>query len=104
MPQRTPTFTPPHAAASRKAHAKAYERNRGSASQRGYDRRWRKYRQAYLHEHPLCVACKEEGRTTAATDLDHITPVNDGGDFWDPDNHQPLCHSCHSRKTAREKV
>ncbi|WP_341406526.1 HNH endonuclease [Luteolibacter soli] len=32
---------------------------------------------------------------------DHIQPINAGGDKWDRANHQALCHSCHSKKTAR---
>jgi 5-methylcytosine-specific restriction protein A len=39
-----------------------------------------------------------------ATDVDHVVPHR--GDrqlFWDTSNHQALCHSCHSRKTGKEK-
>jgi hypothetical protein len=48
---------------------------------------------------PLCRHCTEEGRTVAATDVDHAdgNPGNNS-----PENHQPLCHECHSRKTARD--
>ncbi|WP_163854613.1 HNH endonuclease [Paenibacillus elgii] len=80
-----------------------YERRRGSAHARGYDNRWRKYRLQYLAEHPLCVECKKQNRLTAANVVDHIEPHK--GDyflFWNPKNHQGLCDSCHSTKTARE--
>ena len=76
-----------------------YERLRGSASSRGYTRRWQRYRLIYLRQNPLCRACRAEGRTTAATVVDHIKPVNQGGAFWDADNHQPMCEPCHNRKT-----
>jgi 5-methylcytosine-specific restriction protein A len=58
----------------------------------------------YLAEHPLCVECEREGRAEAATDVDHIVPVTGPDDplFWEESNHAALCHSCHSRKTARE--
>jgi 5-methylcytosine-specific restriction endonuclease McrA len=34
--------------------------------------------------------------------VDHIIPVSQGGSFWDPTNHQPLCGKCHSAKTMTE--
>lgn len=75
---------------------------RPSAAARGYDRRWRTYREAYLIRHPLCGSCKAAGRVTAATVVDHIRPHR--GDltlFWAAENHQPLCARCHNCKTAR---
>ena len=32
--------------------------------------------------------------------VDHITPVTDGGSMWDMDNMQSLCTECHIVKTA----
>ena len=64
---------------------------------------WRNLRDAVLSENPLCVHCKEQGRVTAAQEVDHIEPITHGGDPWDWDNLQPLCKSCHSRKTLNEK-
>lgn len=78
-------------------------RKRESSSQRGYDVRWRKARAAYLAEHALCVDCASRGRTSAASNVDHVVPHK--GDhilFWDESNWQALCASCHSRKTAIE--
>jgi len=74
---------------------------RGSARERGYTTQWDKSRKSWLSKHPLCVQCECEGRTTAATDVDHITPHR--GDmvlFWDVNNWQSLCKRCHGRKTA----
>ncbi|WP_368875625.1 HNH endonuclease signature motif containing protein, partial [Proteus penneri] len=39
-----------------------------------YGGRWAKVRLVFLNEHPLCVMCQEQGRVTAATVVDHITP------------------------------
>lgn len=78
----------------------AAEDGRLSASQRGYDVVWRRLRRMHLAEHPLCVHCKQEGRVTVATEVDHIQPLADGGTN-DSDNLQSLCKSCHSRKTRR---
>lgn len=79
-------------------------RLRVSSSNRGYDSKWRKYRVRFLRKNPLCVLCKEEGKITPATDVDHVIPVIGPSDslFWDESNHQALCHSCHSKKTASE--
>ncbi len=75
---------------------------RASASKRGYDHKWSRYRAEYLKHRPLCVTCLEKGKYTAATVIDHIKPVENGQadpNFWRSDNHQPLCRDCHSYKT-----
>lgn len=65
--------------------------------------RWRRYRIAYLAKHPYCVDCKRDGRTTFATEVDHIVPHRGiHALFWDTTNHQGLCASCHSKKTFKE--
>ena len=78
-----------------------YDQRRGSAAARGYDRRWQKIRLMHLRANPLCVMCLAEGRTTLATDVDHIVPRRQGGTDA-PSNLQSLCHSHHSQKTAGE--
>ena len=84
-------------------HAALHQEESRSAAPRGYDARWRKARRRYLEKHPLCVMCMKDGRYVRATDVDHIIPHR--GDpvlFWDENNWQALCHSCHSRKTRSE--
>lgn len=59
---------------------------------------WRKVRAAFLNKYPICFIC---GRP--ATIADHIIPHR--GDltlFYSADNLQPMCQSCHSRKTMKE--
>ena len=60
--------------------------------------RWRKLRAAFLQQHPLCVYCRQMGRTTAANTVDHIRPHSGENDplCWDWNNLQALCGSCHS--------
>ncbi|HMR01747.1 MAG TPA: HNH endonuclease [Candidatus Competibacter phosphatis] len=77
--------------------------NRGTSTQRGYDARWRRIRLMYLRAHPLCVECAAHGRTTQATEVDHITPLANGGTHAE-ENLQALCKSCHSRKTAAQSL
>lgn len=66
--------------------------------------RWKRLRKMVLDQEPFCRECAAQGRAVFAEDVDHI--VDHGGDynlFWDMDNLQPLCHSCHSKKTAAER-
>lgn len=66
--------------------------------------RWRKFRRYFLANNQVCVACKAHGIVTPATEVDHIVPLRDDpARAYDVDNMQALCHSCHSRKTSRER-
>jgi len=81
----------------------AYEKYRASSSERGYGKRWQRERKIYLASHPFCVECMKEGKYVIATDVDHIIPHRgDKALFWDENNLQALCHSCHSKKTNLE--
>lgn len=74
-------------------------------AERGYGARWQRERLGFLDEHPLCAMCRERGRITPATVVDHIVPHK--GDpvlFWDKRNWQSLCAPHHnSDKQALEK-
>ena len=88
------TYCPEHSAESP-------DRLRGSATERGYDAKWRRARKRFLQRHPLCANCLSQGVLTPATVVDHIVPHR--GDhrlFWDEQNWQPLCKVCHDRKTG----
>jgi len=65
--------------------------------------KWRKYSKDIRRRNPLCEHCKEKGLTVLATMVDHITPILQGGDKWDRNNLQPLCHKCHSSKSAKDR-
>jgi len=47
---------------------------------------------------PFCVACH-----APTEEVDHIIPINQGGDPWDLENTQSLCKKCHARKSATER-
>lgn len=84
-------------------HKGSRDSYRESASKRGYGRRWQVSSKAFLANHPFCVRCLERGIHEPATVVDHITPHKGNQTlFWDKNNWQPLCKSCHDRKTATE--
>lgn len=62
-------------------------------------KRWQIARQQALRAHPYCEA---DWCTQPATDVDHITPLAEFGEAYNPRNLQSLCHAHHSQKTARE--
>ena len=63
-------------------------------------RRWRSLRKQVILSNPICQACNR----APSTQVDHIKPYSgDVSTFYDIDNLQALCHSCHSKKTATER-
>ena len=79
-----------------------YDQHRGTASQRGYDKDWRRFRRQMLAERPLCQDCEATGQTTAAAEVHHILKLRDNYDLrLEPTNVMCLCKACHSRRTAR---
>jgi 5-methylcytosine-specific restriction enzyme A len=55
-------------------------------------------KQAVMRGHPSCSRCPHP-----ATEVDHIIPVAEGGPDT-LDNAQPLCRSCHWKKTREEQA
>jgi 5-methylcytosine-specific restriction enzyme A len=86
---------------ARQQQRKDSDARRGTSSERGYDALWRSYRRAYLMRYPLCRDCMKQGRVVVATEVHHIVALRDGGDRLDAANCMPLCHSCHSTRTAK---
>jgi len=84
---------------------------RGTSTARGYDAGWSRAAARFKREHPFCgdrrhgqrpvlSQCFEEGRPTLAYAVDHVVPHRgDLGLFWDQNNWQSLCASCHAAKT-----
>ena len=62
-----------------------------------YDlKRWKATRLFQLGTHPMCCLCEEAGKLTPACIVDHIVPHKGDVDlFFDPNNLQSLCKSCH---------
>lgn len=63
---------------------------------------WKNVRTLQLQLEPLCRKCRAAGKLIAASIVDHITAIADGGAELDLDNLQSLCASCHNTKTRSE--
>lgn len=61
-------------------------------------RRWVRMRGAIINREPLCRLC---GRP--AKEVDHLIPLRMGGADTAA-NLQPLCRTCHGRKTSGERA
>lgn len=65
-------------------------------------RPWRRKREAVMkRDQYLCQLCKQKGRITEATEMDHIINVAEGGTD-DESNLQALCTPCHDAKSQEE--
>lgn len=63
--------------------------------------KWQKKRAKQLAKHPLCAFCQNEGKITAATVADHVTPhKGDAHLFWHGAL-QSLCKTCHDSTKRR---
>lgn len=69
-------FCEPHRVEERRKYDK-YERS--SDVNRKYGRAWKRIRDRYAAEHPLCEMCLKEGRLTPVQEVHHIMPVSKGG-------------------------
>jgi 5-methylcytosine-specific restriction protein A len=74
---------------------------RDPVSNKRYGRAWKRIRDRYIKAHPLCEACKRQGRLTPVEEVHHIKPLSQGGSN-DFSNLMSLCKSCHSSITAKD--
>ena len=67
------------------------------------DAQMRALAKEYMYRHPFCCRCRLSGKRIPAKHLDHIIPVRVADHLkYEESNWQPLCVSCHSRKTQAE--
>lgn len=86
------------------------QEGRKFVNDRYHNRTWRKLRDSIIASEPLCRNCISMGVRNVANVVDHIKPVSTGKTLeqqeqlmWDVSNLQPLCNSCHNKKSAKEK-
>ena len=66
--------------------------------------KWQKIRKAHITEHPLCEMCLQQGKTTLARVVDHITPHRGNEVLFYSGPFQSLCYPHHnSTKQKMEK-
>lgn len=70
---------------------------------------WKKLRQGYISQHPLCESCLLENKITPAYDVHHIREISNGRTIlemqdiaYDSNNLMSLCRECH-RKIHSER-
>jgi 5-methylcytosine-specific restriction enzyme A len=89
---------------SAKANTAVYDRRRGSAASRGYDRNWsQRIRPMVLRRDPVCRDPFGIGCINASTIADHIIPKACGGSDSIEHNLQGVCDGCHNRKIRAEQ-
>lgn len=81
----------------RKLRQKAYQ-----------NRHWRKLRDTYLKEHPICEECLKHGKVTPAEDVHHIKSPFRGGEInynmlLDYHNLESVCKDCHGEIHAAQQ-
>jgi len=86
-------FCPQHEKVERDRYNK-YERS--PDINKKYGRAWKRIRDRYASEHPLCEMCLAEGRYTPTEEVHHKLPLSQGGTH-SRDNLMALCQSCHTK-------
>ena len=80
-----------------KAEAKRYEQyDRDPETRRRYGRVWKRIRDAYVQQHPVCELCQQDGRFVATEEVHHKVPLAEGGTH-DRNNLISLCKACHAK-------
>ncbi|MCK9268492.1 MAG: HNH endonuclease [Alkaliphilus sp.] len=91
-----------YCSAHRKQEQKYYDKQRGTANERGYTYRWNKYSKWFLSqsENQVCKLRLDKRCKLIAECVDHIVPPSGPNDslFWDEKNHQASCLVCNSIK------
>ena len=74
-----------------------YEKyDRSPETKRRYGRAWKRIRDRYVSQHPLCEVCLERGLYVPTEEVHHKLPLAEGGTH-EASNLIALCKSCHAR-------
>ncbi len=85
----------------KKSNNKRYDKSkRDPALKKFYNStKWRRISRSFLSLNPLCIMCGRPAKIT-----DHKEEIREGGEKYDKENLQPMCISCHNKKTAEERA
>ena len=72
------------------------------------NKHWRRLRDTYLREHPVCEECLKKGKVTPADDVHHIKSPFRGGEInynllLDYHNLMSVCRKCHGEIHASQQ-
>lgn len=66
--------------------------------------KWQQLRARYLAQHPVCELCEKNNKTSLATVVHHVVPIEDAKDAglmeslaYDWNNLMALCDACHEQ-------
>ena len=92
----------------KKTKKETNQRNENTASReirrKAYNNtEWRKLRDTYIKEHPLCEDCLDKGKVVPAEDVHHIRSPFQNGEcnkalLLDYNNLLALCKQCHNKR------
>ena len=93
---------------TKKTKKETNQRNENTASRemrrKAYNNpEWRKLRDIYIKEHPLCEDCLDKGKVVPAEDVHHIRSPFQNGEcnkalLLDYNNLMALCKQCHNKR------
>ena len=93
---------------TKKTKKETNQRNENTASRemrrKAYNNtEWRKLRDTYIKEHPLCEDCLDKGKVVPAEDIHHIRSPFQNGEcnkalLLDYNNLMALCKQCHNKR------
>jgi len=79
------------------------DREKGSNQPFYKSAQWKKVRQAYLNQFPLCQVAEYCDDIIEGKIVDHIIPIELGGAKYDPRNFQTLSKRIHDTKSGLER-
>lgn len=106
MPKKPRTHRPPGYKGPTVTKREAARKQREKPGGAWYNTaRWKKLRAIVLAASPYCTRCEADGIVTPSDTVNHRVPHK--GDFelfWDMENLEAVCKSCHSRTIQREEA
>ena len=82
------------------AHRKPIERERSRKRRVYKTKRWELARRHVLNRDPICKVCDN----ALSVEVDHIVPLSQGGDPYNPAGLQGICSPCDWAKSAGENA